>query len=111
MTEILKILNDFWALLIPIGGSVMGYLKWKNNKLIQERNFENSERKREKEEKENELQSTQMMYDELERIKQKLILQVNKEVDQATELAEKKRIIAEFRIQCPDCYVKHFAPK
>lgn len=104
MNEILNFLNDFWGLLVPVAGSVMGYLKWKNNVLIKEREFENSEREREKAEKENELQSTAMLYDELERIKQKLILQVNKDVDRATELAEKRRIIEEFRIHCPECY-------
>lgn len=82
MNEIFETLQQFWALIIAIGGGVVTFFQWKSTRR----------------------KSTTMLYDELEKLKQKVILQVSREVEQASELAEKSRIIEEFKIHCPDCY-------
>lgn len=82
MNEILTFIKDFWEVLLLISGGIGSFLKWKS-----------SQRK-----------STEMLYDELEKLKQKVILQVSKEIEQATELAEKQRILLSLQQHCPECY-------
>ena len=87
MSEFLELAKQFWAFIVAIGGGVAAYFRWKSTRR----------------------KSTTMLYDELEKLKQKVILQVAREVDQASELAEKNRIIEEFKLHCPDCYASFIA--
>lgn len=82
MSEFLELIRQFWHVLVMIGGGIGAYFRWKATRQ----------------------KSTVMLYDELEKLKQKVIIQVSREVDQASELAEKNRIIEEFKTHCPDCY-------
>ena len=92
MQDFLNFAERFWSvtslILGGIGTSILGFIKWRHSK------------------KEAERTSTEMLYEQLELLKQKVILQVAREVEQATELAEKTRIITEFAKHCPDCYEK-----
>jgi uncharacterized membrane protein affecting hemolysin expression len=49
-------------------------------------------------------ESTSMLYEQLEELKKKVILQVAADVARATELAEKQKIIEGLRLHCPECY-------
>jgi len=91
MNELIEIAKNFWGLILLVSGGIGGYFKYKNNQKVAK------------------YKSTEMLYEELERLKQKVILQVSREVDQASELAEKKRLIEEFKLKCPGCYSEHFA--
>lgn len=80
--NVLDMIEKFWGLIVAIGGGVAAYFRWRSSRQ----------------------KSTKMLYDELEKLKQKVILQVAREVEHASELAEKQRIIDGLRLHCPDCY-------
>ena len=52
-----------------------------------------------------------MLYEELERLKIQVITQVQMDVKQAQELAEKQQIINELKSRCPDCYNEYIKSK
>lgn len=82
MQNIIKIVNEFWELIaITLSGlgGVFAFLKKQKS-------------------------STAMLYEELERLKIQVITQVQMDVKQAQELAEKQQIINELKARCPDCY-------
>ena len=84
MQNLVKIVNDFWELislsLAGIGG-VFAFLKKQKS-------------------------STALLYQELERLKIQVIAQVQRDIDNAKEIAEKQQIINELKAKCPDCYRK-----
>jgi hypothetical protein len=82
MSDFLTNAQQFGVLVTTLGGVVAGFFRWKAKKK----------------------ESTSMLYEQLEKLKLKVILQVSKEVEQATELSEKEKIIADFKIHCPDCW-------
>lgn len=83
-TNILKLIEEFWTLIVAIAGGIGGYITWS---------------KKQK-------QSTMMLYDELEKLKQKVVIQVSREVQQANLIAEKEEILNKLRLNCPECYEK-----
>ena len=85
--ELFEVFSEFWALFLAVASGVGGYFTWRS--------------KRQK--------STLMLYNELEKLKQKVILQVAREVEQANILAEKEAIINQLRLKCPECYNKFIA--
>ena len=85
MNELLITLKEWWGLIVMIGGGIGGYFRWKAS--------------RDK--------SSNMLYEQMEKLKQKVILQVEREVQQETEIAEKDRIIEGLKRHCPDCYDKY----
>lgn len=84
MQNLIKIVNEFWELititLTGIGG-IFAFLKKQKS-------------------------STALLYEELEKLKVQVIQQVQKDIDNAKELAEKEQIINELKAKCPDCYRK-----
>jgi hypothetical protein len=48
--------------------------------------------------------STEMLYTELEKLKQKVIIQVGKDVENAISLSQKDKIIEGLKDHCTDCY-------
>jgi Flp pilus assembly protein TadB len=48
--------------------------------------------------------SSQLLYKELEELKIKVISQVSREVNLATDNEKKRLIIEKFKLACPDCY-------
>ena len=55
--------------------------------------------------KKNKQTSTQMLYEQMEVLKKKIILQTANEITHATAIAEKDRIIENLRVHCPECYI------
>ena len=90
MNELLIFLEKFWALIVPICIGIGSAYEWN--------------RRRKAGIKKAEKQSTEMLYVELEDLKQKVINQVSREVDLATKLSEKETIIMLLAQHCPDCY-------
>ena len=84
MQSLVKIVEDFWELitltLTGLGG-IFAFLKKQKS-------------------------STALLYDELEKLKIQVIQQVQRDIDNAKELAEKEQIINELKAKCPDCYRK-----
>lgn len=84
MQNLVKIIEDFWELitltLTGLGG-IFAFLKKQKS-------------------------STTLLYDELEKLKIQVIQQVQRDIDNAKELAEKEQIINELKAKCPDCYRK-----
>lgn len=84
MQNLVKIIEDFWELitltLTGLGG-IFAFLKKQKS-------------------------STALLYDELEKLKIQVIQQVQRDIDNAKELAEKEQIINELKAKCPDCYRK-----
>lgn len=77
---------EYWDVLAGVGTTIAGVLGWL------------SVRKKKKDD------STQMLYDQLEALKKKVILQVATEVAQATEIGERDKIIEGLKRHCPECY-------
>ena len=89
MQNLVKIVNDFWELIaITLSGlgGLFAFLKKQKS-------------------------STAMLYEELERLKIQVITQVQMDVKQAQELAEKQQIINELKSRCPDCYNEYIQSK
>lgn len=89
MREIIKLATDFWELIAVILsglGGVFAFLKKRKS-------------------------STSLLYQELERLKIQVIEQVQLDVKQAQQLAEKQQIINELKTRCPDCYEKFINSK
>lgn len=79
---IIEVLEKFWALFVAIATGIGTYINWR--------------RKRRR--------STLVLYDKLEELKLKIITQVSREIELVEEVAEKNKIISEFKSRCPDCY-------
>ena len=89
MQNLVKIVNDFWELIaITLSGlgGLFAFLKKQKS-------------------------STAMLYEELERLKIQVITQVQMDVNQAQELAEKQQIINELKSRCPDWYNEYIKSK
>ena len=85
LKSLLEILQDLWALIAAvITAIVAGYWKWRSSRS----------------------KSTQMLYNELENLKQKIILQISKEVEQSTTIAKQENLLNELKSHCPECYEK-----
>jgi len=86
--HIIQIIRDSWGVIVLIAtgiGSFIGaYLKWQSNKN----------------------KSTTLLYEELENLKKKIILQVPKEIEAAHTIAQQNFLLAELEKHCPDCYNK-----
>lgn len=90
MNELLTFLEKFWAIVVPIAVGVASAYEWNRRRKATDKN-------REKE-------SIQMLYTELEELKQKQINQVSREVDLVTAIAKKDKIIVMMKELCPDCH-------
>ena len=86
MGDITQFIKSIWGLVSLIATGIGAFFTWRQRKKVQSR------------------KSSQMLYEELERLKLKVIAQVHNEVNQATEIAEKNRLIAELKAHCPECY-------
>lgn len=84
MTEFLVFFKDFWEILLLVATGIGGYLKWRTTRR----------------------KSTDMLYDEMEKLKQLVIKQVANDVTHAMELSEKNRLLAELELKCPSCYAE-----
>lgn len=92
MNDLLQNLQNWWAFILAIGGGIGTYLKWRANR--------NSSR--------------ELLYEQLEKLKKKLIEQVERDIESAQKLKEKEmaiierdNILSRLREQCPDCYQKY----
>lgn len=100
MDGLLEQITDWWGFLVAIGGAIGAVIRWSLSQRKSKRLLEEEERK-----------TTEMLYQQLYKLKQKVILNVEREVSHATELAEKNRIIQELRQHCPDCYDSYIKKK
>lgn len=86
--NIIQIFRESWELIALIvtglGGFVGSYLKWKSNKN----------------------KSTTLLYEELEKLKKRIIEQVPKDIENAQTIAHQKFLLEQLREHCPDCYEK-----
>ncbi len=83
-TELIKLLNDFWALIVFVIGSIGGFFTYL------------SKRK----------SSTNLLYKQLENLKIQVIAQVQRELSLTKEISKKQKILNELKINCPECYDK-----
>ena len=86
---LLATIKESWELIVIIVGGGVSTIKYFRDKKIEK-------------------SSAGILYEELERLKIKVITQVQKDIQNATKLSEKEIIILEFKKNCPDCYQQVF---
>ena len=89
----LDTLKEWWGLFVLVASGIGALLRFFWQRGTSRRTAEKARR-----------ENMNMLYAQLEELKKKVILNVAKEVAQATELAEKQRIIDGLRLHCPECY-------
>ncbi len=86
--NIIQIIRESWeviALVITgLGGIFGSYLKWKSNKN----------------------KSTTLLYEELEKLKKRIIEQVPRDIKNAQTIAQQNFLLEQLKEHCPDCYQK-----
>lgn len=85
-SELLAHIKQYWEFIVLFASGVAGGIKWLTVR------------------KKNKDTSLSMLYEQLEDLRKKVIIQVEESVKSAEELAEKRRIINEFKAHCPECY-------
>lgn len=84
--DFLELLEQSWELILLVTGGISGLVA----KYVKNRN-----------------QSTQKLYETIEELKLQIIANIEKDIDLASELAEKEKLLNEMRINCPDCYDRY----
>jgi hypothetical protein len=89
MIETIKIIDagvdmfeKLWPVVLLIAGGVGAFLRWKFTRK----------------------QSTSLLYEELEKLKQKVIKQVGREVEISATAAVQRAQLEELKRHCPECY-------
>jgi len=86
--QILQTIKESWeaiaVIITGLGGFVGTYLRWKSNKK----------------------KSTNLLYEELEKLKKRIIEQVPKEIEAAQTIAQQNYLLEQLKEHCPDCYEK-----
>lgn len=86
MNDFLKLVQEFWVVLTMLATGVGSFLAWRQKKKNEEKT------------------SASLLFEQLEKLKKKIIIQVNNEIEHAKSNAEKEKIIFMLRTHCPDCY-------
>lgn len=86
MNDFLKLIQEFWVVLTMIATGAGSFLAWRNKKKNEEKT------------------SASLLFEQLEKLKKKIIVQVNNEIEHAKSNAEKEKIIIMLKSHCPDCY-------
>ncbi len=86
--QIIQTIKESWeavAVIVTGLGSFVGtYLKWKSNQN----------------------KSTNLLYEELEKLKKRIIEQVPKDIENAETIALQNFLLSQLKEHCPDCYQK-----
>jgi len=115
MNEFSNFIKDFWVAILPVLSAIAISVRWflerkdKNRKIKVEDEAalkeyqENEELNKVK--IENELQSsTELLIDQLENLKKKIVISFTNEIRIAESNAEKSRFIMMLQKHCPECY-------
>jgi tRNA G26 N,N-dimethylase Trm1 len=86
--DLLNTLEKYWQFIVVVTGSggIAGLIKYYY------------------EYQANRKTSIELLYEELEKLKLRVIIQISKEVEHANELSEKNLILLKLKEKCPDCY-------
>ena len=82
-------ITEYWVLAVAIGGGIGRLIMWVYSR------------------KKDRAKSSDLLYNQLEQLKTRVILQVAVEVQQATELGEKQKMIDGLKTHCSDCYERY----
>lgn len=86
--NIIQTIQESWGvvtvIVTGIGGFIGTYLKYRSNKN----------------------KSTNLLYEELEKLKKRIIEQVPKDIQNAETIAQQNFLLSQLKEHCPDCYQK-----
>jgi len=86
MNDLLKLTQEFWVVLTMVATGIGSFLAYRRKKKVEADT------------------SAALLFEELEKLKKKIIVQVNNEIEHAKSNAEKEKIIIMLKAHCPDCY-------
>jgi len=88
MQQVIQTIKESWeaiaVIITGLGGFVGTYLRWKSNQN----------------------KSTNLLYEELEKLKKRIIQQIPKDIENAQTIAQQNYLLEQLKEHCPDCYEK-----